>query len=75
MNYNFGKVKNPSLETIFQGFFFKSLSENLFSDVVIGDKKRTLGRNGIKLSEPAFTCTMSTIETLEKGVKYVQSQQ
>ena len=28
-----------------------------------------------KPAELAFTCTKSTIEALEKGVKYVQSQQ
>ena len=27
----------------------------------------------IKLTQPTFTCSMLTIETLEQGVKYVQS--
>ena len=27
------------------------------------------------MTQPAFTCSKFTIETLEQGVKYVQSQQ
>ena len=27
----------------------------------------------VETSQPTFTCSKSTIETLEKGVKYVQS--
>ena len=30
---------------------------------------------GIARAQPAFTCSMLTIETLEQGVKYVQHQQ
>ena len=29
---------------------------------------------GIARAQPAFTCSMLTIETLEQGVKYVQHQ-
>ena len=29
--------------------------------------------NGIVFTKPAFTCSKLTIETLEQGVKYVQS--
>ena len=27
----------------------------------------------LSVSQPAFTCSKSTVETLEQGVKYVQS--
>ena len=30
-------------------------------------------QTGVATSQPAFTCSKLTIETLEKGVKYVQS--
>ena len=29
--------------------------------------------NSVESSQPAFTCSKLTIETLEEGVKYVQS--
>ena len=32
-----------------------------------------LGRYTLKGSQPKFTCSKLTIETLEQGVKYVQS--
>ena len=35
--------------------------------------KETIGMEWITL--PLFTCSKSTMETLEKGVRYVQSQQ
>ena len=31
------------------------------------------GLSKLELSQPAFTCSKLTIETLEQGVKYVQS--
>ena len=39
------------------------------------DKWFNLYFSGISISQPAFTCLKFTIETLEQGVKYVQSSQ
>ena len=49
-------------------FMFSSV---LFSG--LGGGKETIGMEWITL--PTFTCSKSTIETLEKGLRYVQSQQ
>ena len=37
------------------------------------DRKVTLLTNVFSNAQLTFTCSKSTIETLEKGVKYVQS--
>ena len=46
----------------------------MFFSVTIGmiNKLRSLLRK-VFLSQPAFTCSKLTIETLEQGVQYVQS--
>ena len=48
-----------------------------FAKVVNGFRKtlhlRCLAAFSIRLSKTAFTCSKLTIETLEQGVKYVQS--
>ena len=41
-------------------------SENIFTDGWTDGKKKYI-------PQPAFTCSKLTIETLEQGVKYVQS--
>ena len=43
-----------------------STAQNFFCAVIILSF-------GLKISQPAFTCSKLTIETLEQGVKYVQS--
>ena len=37
------------------------------------DKEDDWVINGEEVTQPAFTCSKLTIETLEQGVKYVQS--
>ena len=46
-----------------------------FSDVFRGYKKTSVMKwvNLNVATQPAFTCSKLTIETLEQGVKYVQS--
>ena len=59
------------------GLFNKSVDlfgSAMNSEKLIIDKEsqnKTNSREG--LSQPAFTCSKLTIETLEQGVKYVQS--
>ena len=49
-------------------FSFNKLSEY----IVMKTQQVT---NVVVISQPAITCSKLTIETLEQGVKYVQSQQ
>ena len=42
---------------------------------VSGLRKIILNRFSSSYNPPTFTCSKSTIETLEKGVKYAQSKQ
>ena len=44
---------------------------NLLS--VINNKIYRLKKSGVSPSQPAIACSKLTIETLEQGVKYVQS--
>ena len=47
--------------------------ENKSFLVFKGYKMTALTKNGSQASQPAMTCSNLTIETLEQGVKYVQS--
>ena len=53
-------------ETVYENVFVRSskLSEWVYSAITKNKNKQT---------QPAFTCSKLTIETLKQGVKYVQS--
>ena len=53
----------------YQGPYYTSMMK-LFSVMCPGTKSMIVV---LVLSQQTFTCSKSTIETLEKGVKYIQS--
>ena len=46
----------------------------IWTDVKLEKRKKLLRNIKVHVSQLTFTCSKSTIKTLEKGVKYVQSQ-
>ena len=46
---------------------------NWRQSVALFEKLKVIMMKTIDLTQPAFTCSKLTIETLEQGVKYVQS--
>ena len=59
--------KFPNLHSIF--YYFCLLTNWAAIEILVSEY------NKINVTQPAITCSMLTIETLEQGVKYVQSQQ
>ena len=48
-------------------------NEKLLRIIQSLDANKAHGYDGISVTQPAITCSKLTIETLEQGVKYVQS--
>ena len=63
------KYKNINVSSL------KSNIKNLRHAFWVDGNKKQVNKNYFPISQPAFTCLKFTIETLEQGVKYVQSQQ
>ena len=40
---------------------------------ILGKRSYYIGLSDLRVFQPAFTCSKLTVETLEQGVKYVQS--
>ena len=46
---------------------------NIFVSLKQSSFRKKVSLKKVKISQPAITCSKLTIETLEQGVKYVQS--
>ena len=69
------------LKRMIQHFFFQYHNNSLkflmnTNEVIsVNENMSSSSRNFVFLSQQTFTCSNSTIETLEKDAKYVQSRQ
>ena len=54
-------------------YFFQRSHTKFYHEDTLGNPKMYTKANKYKHTQPAIACSKLTIETLEQGVKYVQS--
>ena len=67
------KIPETLVFSMILKFQYRKINKSAATNISSSRKNFKLKFSQYFLSQPAFTCSKSTIETLEQGVKYVQS--